>query len=281
VPRSARVRTADETRAAARIIGFPLILKPIAGAGSADTWRVEDSGDLERVLGRMGHVREASCEEFVDGDEYTYDTITVGGTPRFENVAQYLPRPLVARTEHWISPVILTFRDLEDTRLRDGIALGRGVLRALGMETGFTHMEWYRKRDGEVVFGEIGCRPGGARLVDQMNVGSDADLFVEWARAVVHGQVRTPAEKPYHTAIIFKRAEGSGIIRHIDGLERFLARHHAHVMVEELLKPGQARRDWKQTLLSDGFLLLRHTDERAALELAHEAARTIRLWASG
>jgi hypothetical protein len=32
------------------------------------------------------------------------------------------------------------------------------------------------------VFGEIGCRPGGAHIVDQMNYTSDIDLFREWAR---------------------------------------------------------------------------------------------------
>jgi hypothetical protein len=52
------------------------------------------------------------------------------------------------------------------------------------MGDGFTHMEWFYKPKGEVVFGEIGCRPGGAHLVDQMNYTCDIDLFREWARVV-------------------------------------------------------------------------------------------------
>src|SRR6185436_4358403 len=36
VPRAERVRTISDARAAANRIGYPLILKPIAGAGSAD-----------------------------------------------------------------------------------------------------------------------------------------------------------------------------------------------------------------------------------------------------
>ncbi|MEZ4239031.1 MAG: hypothetical protein R3F59_23335 [Myxococcota bacterium] len=35
------------------------------------------------------------------------------------------------------------------------------MLKALGMGSGFTHMEWYHKANGEVVFGEIGCRLAG------------------------------------------------------------------------------------------------------------------------
>ena len=52
------------------------------------------------------------CEEFIEGDEFTYDTVSVGGTPVFENVAQYLPKPLIARSNEWISPVIVTVKNL-------------------------------------------------------------------------------------------------------------------------------------------------------------------------
>src|SRR5258708_27047845 len=40
---------------------------------------------------------------------------------------------------------------------------------------GFAHMEWFLKPSGEVVFGEIGCRSGGAHLVDQMNYTCDIE----------------------------------------------------------------------------------------------------------
>lgn len=279
VPRSARVRTVEQARKAARTIGYPLILKPIAGAGSADTFRVDSPKELERALARMGHVIEASCEEFVDGEEFTYDTICVDGRPAYENVAWYLPRPLVARSEQWISPMIVTMRDLQTPTLGAGIELGRGVLQALQMGTGFTHMEWYRKADGEVVFGEIGCRPGGAHLVDQMNYTSDIDLFREWARAVVHGRVELSPARTHHCAIVFKRAAGQGRISHIDGLERFLSRHGPQVCAEALLRPGTPRRDWTQTLLSDGFIIVRHPDLDQTLAIAREVQEQVHLFA--
>src|SRR5262249_10939252 len=81
VPRAVRVRTIAETRAAAERVGFPLIVKPIAGAGSADTYRVDDAAGLDAVLARMRHVAEASCEEFVEGAEYTFDTVSIAGVP--------------------------------------------------------------------------------------------------------------------------------------------------------------------------------------------------------
>jgi biotin carboxylase len=279
VPRARRVRTLAETRAAAEHIGFPLIIKPIAGAGSADTYRVDSAAALDPVLARMHHVTEASCEEYVDGDEYTFDTVCVGGVPAFINVAHYLPRPLEARSNEWISPVIITVRDLDQPALADGIALGRRVLGALGMGDGFTHMEWFRKPDGEVVFGEIGCRPGGAHLVDQMNYTCDIDLFREWARAVCWETFEAPTVRKYNAAIIFKRARGRGRITRIDGLREFLHRHGEHVVEQRLLPPGSQRRDWKKTLVSDGYLLLRHPDWDRSYQLAMEAATEITMWA--
>lgn len=279
VPRAERVSTVAETRAAALRIGFPLIVKPIAGAGSADTYRVDGDAALDAVLARMRHVTEASCEEFVEGDEYTFDTVCIAGVPAFVNVAQYLPRPLDARSNEWISPVIITVRDLDQPQLAGGIALGHRVLGALGMGDGFTHMEWYRKPGGEVVFGEIGCRPGGAHLVDQMNYTCDIDLFREWARAVCWGRFEAPTARKYNAAIIFKRARGHGRITRIDGLAEFLRRHGEHVVEQQLLPPGSPRRDWKKTLVSDGFLLLRHPDWDRTYQLAMEAATDITMWA--
>jgi biotin carboxylase len=265
--------------AAARV-GFPLILKPIAGAGSADTHRCDDAPALDAALAQTGHVAEVSIEEFVDGEEFTFDTVSIDGRPAYFNVAQYLPRPLIARTNEWISPIVVVLREVDHPKLRGGMELGLGVLGALGMGSGFTHMEWYRKADGEVVFGEIGGRSPGGHLVDQMNFANDIDLFREWARAVCWKSFEAPITRKYNAAIVFKRAHGQGVIRHIDGLDRFMREHGRHVATEELLKPGQHRRDWKQTLVSDGFVVVRHPDLDTTLAICDVFQREVQLYAS-
>jgi biotin carboxylase len=281
VPHAFRCRSGAEIREAVERIGYPVCIKPIAGAGSADTYRVDDLAGLERTLALTRHVPEVSVEEFVEGEEFTYDTVCVDGVPRFENVAQYLPRPLDARSNEWISPIICTVRDMNQPKMRDGIALGRNVLKALGMGSGFTHMEWYLKADGEVVFGEIGCRPGGAHLVDQMNYTCDVDLFREWARAVCWKTFEGNTTRRYNTAIIFKRAQGEGKITRIRGLERYMQRYGMGVVWEQLLRPGTPRRNWKQTLVSDGFIMVRHPTWEGAMHMAWAAATEVTLYAGG
>ena len=176
---------------AAEQIGFPLIVKPIAGAGSADTYRVDD----ERRAARRPRRACATCRRSASRSSSTATSSpstpsAIDGEVAYFNVALYRPRPLVARSNEWISPQVLALRDVDQPTLAERRQARPRGLKALGFQSGFTHMEWYLKADGEVVFGEIGARPPGAHQVDQMNFACDIDVFREWGRAVVLGTLR-------------------------------------------------------------------------------------------
>lgn len=280
VPRAQRAHSVKEVWAAVEATGYPAIVKPISGAGSADTHKVESAKDLERVLPHMRHVAQAIVEEFIEGEEHTYDTVCLAGTPAYESVTLYLPNALEMRSHEWVSPMMLTIRDLAQPHVAGGIELGRGVLRALGMGDGMTHMEWFLTRSGEAVFSEVACRPGGACVVDMMNYTSDVDLFREWARVATVGRFEGSTERKYNVGLVFKRALGRGRITRIVGLDEFVARHRTHMVEETLLRPGTPRRDWKSTLLSDGYLVVRHPDWDTARAMTLEAATEIQLYAS-
>ncbi len=280
VPRARRVRTVKEVWAALETIGFPAIIKPISGAGSADTYRVESARDMEKVLPAMGHVIEAICEEFIAGEEYTYDTASIDGVPAYESVTRYIPNALEMRSNEWVSPIMLSVRDMDQPHIRAGVKLGRDVLRTLGMGDGMTHMEWFLTSSGEVVFGEVACRPGGACVVDQMNYTSDIDLFREWARVSTARRFDASTERKYNVGIIFKRAQGQGRITGIAGLSEYYDRYRPHIVEDTLLRPGEHRRDWKATLLSDGYLVVRHPGWDQARQMAFDAATDVKLYAS-
>ena len=279
-PRHAAARGEGEIRRAAERIGYPLILKPIAGAGSADTHRVEENGELDAAIAATRHVDEVSVEEFVDGEEYTFDAVSIDGQPAYFNVAWYRPRPLVARTTEWISPQVVALRAPDTGRLAPGVAMGRQVLAALGFQSGFTHMEWYLTAQGEAVFGEIGARPPGAHQVDQMNYACDIDVFRGWAEAVAFGRFGERVRRLYNVANVYKRAVGTGTIRRVVGLDEFCARHGRAVVWENVLPVGSPRRNWKQTLISDGFVVVRHPDLATTLAIADEFGTEVQLFAA-
>ncbi len=272
--------TVAEVWAAAQRTGYPLIVKPIDGAGSADTYRADSAAELDAILPVLRHLPRVSVEEFIDGEEFTYDTICSGGRVLFENICQYHPRPLLTKLHEWISPITLALRDLDAPGLQGGRDLGAAVLRVLGFRDGFTHMEWYRKADGEVVFGEIGARPPGARTVDVMNYATDADLFSAWAQAVTQGRIAEPVERRFNAASIFKRARGAGRITRYEGLDELLARYGEQVVALDLLPVGAPRRDWRATTIGDGMVIIRHPDLPQALEIAQRFAAELHLYAS-
>ena len=278
-PRHVAVDSIAGCWAAAEEIGFPIILKPIDGAGSADTYRVASREELRAVLPRLRHVPKISVEEFIDGEEYTFDTITIDGEIAYYNIAWYRPRPLIARSNEWISPQVIALRGVDEPDLAGGVQMGIDVIKALQFDTGFTHMEWYRKADGEVVFGEIGGRPPGAHQVDQMKYACDFDVFKAWGQAITQGRIEERFERRYNVATIFKRARGVGRITLIEGTEALQARFGEHVIWNTLLPPGTPRRDWLKTLVSDGFIMLRHPNLDETLAMADAVGSELQMYA--
>ncbi len=268
VPRHGRARSKQEAWAAVERTGYPAICKPIDGAGSKDTYRCNDAAEFEQALKLTAHIDELSIEEFIEGEELTYDTVCANGNILFENVAWYRPKPMILAQNPWISMQNIVLRDIHAEFPRPGVELGHGVLKAMGFETGFTHMEWFRKANGEAVFGEIGGRPPGARLVHAMNYSCDIDLFRGWAEAACFGRLSQDTTKKYNASMIFKRAQGEGVVREHRGLQDLLRRYGAHLATIELTPIGEPKRDWRKVVVGDGWIVVRHPDLATTLQMS-------------
>jgi len=172
----------------------------------------------------------------------------------------------------------ICLRDLHTPEIAVGVDLGRRVLAALGFDSGFTHMEWFRTPGGEPVFGEIGARAPGGRLTHGMNLTADIDLFTGWAEAVCTSRLSQDTTKRYNTALIFKRAQGPGThIARIEGLEPLLAAYSEHLPLIDLVPVGAPRRDWRQVVTGDGWMVARHPDLDTTLHIADRLAAEVRL----
>ena len=103
---SAAVTSADEVHAFVDAVGYPIILKPRTGAGALDTVRVDDRAGLDEALGRFGGqgVESIAVEEFVEGHEGFYDTLSIDGHASLDFVSHYYPNVLEAMRTRWISP---------------------------------------------------------------------------------------------------------------------------------------------------------------------------------
>ena len=121
-----------------------------------------DGRRCDRALGDFGGADSIAVEEFVEGHEGFYDTITVDGHVVHDWVTHYYPNVLEAMRHRWISPAVHHHQPDRRTRsFYDEVrAMGHRVIEALGISTSATHMEWFYGPKG-LRFSEIGCRPPG------------------------------------------------------------------------------------------------------------------------
>jgi hypothetical protein len=269
------IRSWSDAEAFVREVGLPLVLKPPAGMGCKATWRVRTAAELRSALGAMhaSTERPALAEELLKGREHSYETITLGGDVRFESATRYYPTPLEVMENPWIQWVVVFPRVIDGPEYADARELGRRAIRALGLETGFTHMEWFRRDDGSLAIGEIAARPPGAHMVLANGYVHDADMYRAWARAVVDDAFDGPYARKYAVGVAYLRGVGRGRVARVQGVER-ANRLVGNLVVESRLPtPGAPRSDSYE---GDGFVIVRDPDTevvKAAMQTIIETLR--------
>jgi len=256
-------------------VGFPIVIKPPAGAGTKATWRVKNLEELQGVIAAI-HPRPDNptlAEEFLKGREYCFDTLTVKGKVLFENVSRYYPGPLEVIENPWIQWAVVQPQKLTPD-LDDARALGRKAIAALGLATGFTHMEWFRRDDGSLAIGEIAARPPGANFVEMMGFGHDADMYKAWARAITDNAFDGPYQRKYAVGCAYLRGMGRGRVQRVTGVAEANAKVGSLVMKSKLPKVGQPKTDHYE---GEGYVIVRHPDTDVVKTAVKTIIETIRI----
>ncbi|WP_419948397.1 ATP-grasp domain-containing protein [Candidatus Palauibacter sp.] len=254
--RHALVRDAAEALAFSADAGLPLIVKPPAGSGARGTFRVETPEQLRVAVAMSAPSadRPTLIEEFVGGDEHSFDAVSIGGQVMWHSINHYLPSPLEVLREPWIQWCVLLPREVDSPRYEEIRRVAGPALDALGMETGLSHMEWFRRPDGTVAISEVGARPPGAQFVTLISHAHDFDLYEAWARLLVFDAFDPPA-RPYAAGAAYLRGQGHGRVRRVAGLEK-IAKDLGPLAVEwRLPRPGQAR---SASYEGEGYIIVRH-----------------------
>jgi len=272
--------SAAEARDFARRIGYPLILKPRDSAGAAGTYRVGNDAELEQALRTSGLLdgRPVAVEEFIEGHEGFHDTLSIGGKVVLEFVSHYFPGVLEAMRTRWISPYIVTTNRVNRENYGEVLDLGQRVISALGIETSATHMEWFFGPKG-LKFSEIGCRPPGVLAWDLHNAANDLDLYLEWARSIVHGRIDSRPSRRFASGMIALRPDRDGKISHQTGREEIHARHGQWVLDEHFPAPGTPTQGVEAGYMANAWMRLRHPDYDTLRSILDEVGRTVKLFA--
>ena len=242
----------------AREVGFPLVVKPPAGAGAKSTFRLDDPADLEAWLEAAPPApdRPALIEEFLTGGEGSYDSVMVDGKIVWDSISDYLPTPLEVLRNPWMQWAVLLPRDISGPGYAPIRAVAPTALRALGLRTGLTHMEWFRRPDGSVAVSEVGARPPGAQITSMLCYAHDFDLYRAWGQLMVDGTFEPPVRQ-WSAGTVYLRGQGSGVIRATRGLDRLPAAVSDLVVDSRLPTPGQPS---SGSYEGDGYITVRDRD---------------------
>ncbi len=250
--------TRDDARAFAREIGFPLIVKPPSGAGAQATTRVDDMHALQAAVDTAAPApdRPVLLEEYMTGNEHSFETVSIGGRAVWHSLTHYYPSPLEVLQNPWIQWCLILPREVEEPQYDDIRSAAFRALKILGMETGLSHMEWFRRPDGSIAISEVAARPPGAQIMTIVSRAHDFDFVAAWARLMVYGEFAAPPRQ-YAVGAAYLRGQGSGRVRAIHGLDRVQAEIGSLVVDARLPAPGQ---EPTGSYEGEGFVILRHPE---------------------
>ena len=205
-PRYALAGSLSEADAAARRIGFPVVLKPRGMGASAGVVKVGQAGEMAEaftVAARASHAGPPAfeagllVEELVQGPEISVDGVVAAGEYRPFCLARKRlgPAPYFEETGHIVNAADPL---LEDAGLQHVLAEAH---RALGLADGITHTEVRMTARGPVII-EVNARLGGDMIpyLGKLATGVDPGR-------VAADVARGPAHRWRHRAI---RWPGSG-----------------------------------------------------------------------
>ena len=256
-------------------VGYPIVLKPPAGAGAIATQRIRDVASLDLMLAnfRATAGNPMLAEEFLRGTEYSLETVSLNGDAIWHSITRYSPTPLDVVENPWMQWTVLLPREIDTPEFDDIRAIGAKALTALGMGTGVSHCEWFRRDDGSVAISEIAARPPGANITTMISRANDIDFVAAWVRLMINGTFEAP-ERRYAVGTAFLRGQGTGQVRSVEGLDAVQAQFGSLICDSRLPYPGQHPTGSYE---GEGFIIVRHPDSTVVQDALQRIVSLVRV----
>lgn len=171
----------------------------------------------------------------------------------------------------WIQWTVLLPREVDHPAYDPIREIGFRALDALGMGSGLSHMEWFTRTDGSIAVSEVAARPPGAQFTTLMSYAHDLDFYREWGRVMILDQFNPP-ERKYAAGIAFLRAQGSGRVKAIHGLDD--AQRELGPLVVEVRLPKQGQLP-ASSYEGEGWVVMRHPETAVVSQALERVVRLV------
>jgi hypothetical protein len=173
----------------------------------------------------------------------------------------------------WMQWAVLLPRHIEGPEYAGIRQVAPAALRALGLCTGLSHMEWFRRPDGTVAVSEVGARPPGAQITSMLCYAHDFDLYRAWAQLMIDGSF-APPERRWSAGTVYLRGQGAGQVKGVHGLDLLPPEVTSLVVDSRLPQPGQQS---SGSYEGDGYITIRHPHTRAVTDALKQLVTTVRV----
>lgn len=185
-----------------------VVIKPIFGMGSTNTYLIDSKEKLEIALNEIASKNSDyeiyEIEEFIEGDMYHLDSYIKNNQIQFCGIFKYLEKTIDYSASGYNASVMEDDQNII-TLLNN---FNQKVLNAFGLENGVAHHEIFLNNN-EVTFCEIAARPGGAGIVPAIEEVYSVNLFE--ASICMQLEQKNPIVKPkelFSGFVIFYPKEG-------------------------------------------------------------------------
>lgn len=274
VARHRQVETAADALRFAEEVGYPIIVKPPAGAAAQSTFRAGDEASLRAALGPASIAAGGVVllEEMVTGEEHSFDAFVKGGRVVFYSTSNYHPSCLEVMENRWMQWVVVLPREHLAPDIAD---VGARTLSALGLDDGMCHLEWFRRaKDGSVVVSEVGARPPGAQIPVMIGHAHGVDVIDAWSDLVMFDRFEPFPERKFAVGAAYLRGQGEGAVRAVHGIDQIHEDLGDLVVDARIPGPGWAK---SKSYEGEGFIIVRHPETAVVEKALQHVVSTVRV----
>ena len=146
-------------------------------------------------------------------------------------------------------------------------------MNVLGMTTGLTHMEWFRRPDGSIAISEVAARPPGAQITTLVSRAHDIDFVRAWARVMIFNEF-DPPERRYAAGAAFLRGQGQGRVAAVHGWNAVQSELRELITDARLPELGSSS---ASSYEGEGFVIVRHPETKVVEEAVMRIVSLMRI----
>ena len=188
------IKTLKEAKEFIKDAGYPVVAKPDSGVGAADTFKINNEEELEKVFSKIPENASYIMEEFITGDIYSFDGLADKDSNAVFYTCHVFSQGVMETVNDDMHINYYSLREIPKALIEAGLK----CLKAFNVKERFFHLEFFFTPKGEFIPLEVNIRPPGGLSIDMMNYGSDVNLFEAWAELLVHDKHDLDYTRKYH-----------------------------------------------------------------------------------